>query len=383
MENRKYNRLETDNDHYYVNFGYDQDYSFNYEGYLKCKLVHTPNLSVIAPDQIYIGSEGNHWIQPLTFTANILFKTDENIIGRLWVDISMGRTLDITMSDDGFIRNFDDGSCLYKCSIKGPENLDEYATGCSYFKNDLTPILKLYHHTKPETVETILQCRYLNGSQWNMQGTKKLVNVSYAYFTCLDKILKPNDLIQIAMASEGKIHLIVDDFEVPTTMYGNKRFDIPTILPPNWNELYGDKILKLVVYRENTLSRTGTLSFFVDSTKLASQHIWKHIPTDGPVYYQICNPFIYRIGLHPNGHINFEKNKHFVYNSSDMINFNYIVIGTCTTQAGLSAPYDEENTKEIFKIHKMDDDENILDYWFKEPNKDHFSNIEVKFQKFD
>lgn len=370
-EDRRYNRYITDYDHYYVNFGYDQDYSFNYKGYLKCKLAHTPTLSVIVPDQIYLGNEGGHWIQPLAFTANILFKTDDNIIGRLWVDISMGRTLDINISNDSFVRNFDDGSCLYKCDIKGPENLEEYTTGCSYFKKDFTPILKLYHHTKPETVDTILQCKYLNGSSWNMQGTKKLVNISYAYFTCLDKILKPNDLIQIAMASDGKINLIVDDFEVPTVLF------------PNWKDLYGDKILELVVYRENTLNRTGTLSYFVDSTKLASQHIWRHILTDSPVYYQICNPFIYRIGLHPNGHINFENNKRFVYNPSDIINFNYIVIGTSTTLEGLSAPYDEENTKEIFKIHKMDDDENILDYWFKESNKNHFSNIDVKYQKYE
>lgn len=302
-------------------------------------------------------NEGDYWFQPLAFTANLLTKTDNNSIGELFVDILMGHTLKIDTSNDDFVRNFDDGSCLYKCQIKGPKKLKEYATGHSHFKKDFTPILKLYHHTKPETKEEILKCKYLIGSIWNIQGTKKLTNVSYAYFTCLNKISEPNDLKHIAMASDGKIHLIVDN---------------------------GDKILELGVSRENTLNRKATLSFFVDSTKLESQHIYRHVFTNSnPIYYEICNPFIYRIGLHPNGHLHFEDNNYLAYNSSKIVNFNYVVVGDSTTLEGLSAPYDEENTKDIFKIEKMKNDENILDYWFKESNKDHFSKKEVKYQKFE
>ncbi len=353
-------------------FGYGRDYSTVYNGYLKCKLVHAPTFSVIIPDQIYLENEGDCWFQPLAFTANILCKTDKNIMGELSIDISMGHTLKIDTSNYDFVRNFDDGSCLYKCQIKGPKKLKEYATGHSYFRKDFTPVLKLYHHTEPETKEEILKCKYLIGSKWNIQGTKKLTNVSYAYFTCLDKISKPNDLKHIAMASDGKIHLIVDDFNVPG------------ILPLNWQCLYGDKILELMVRRENTLNRKATLSFFVDSTKLASQHIYRHVFTNSnPSYYEICNPFIYRVGLHPNGHLHFEDNNHLAYNSSKIVNFNYVVVGDSTTLEGLSAPYDEENTKDIFKIEKMKNDENILDYWFKESNKDHFSKKEVKYQKFE
>ena len=84
------------------------------------------------------------------------------------------------------------------------------------------------------------------GSPWNIQGNKKLTNVSFAYFTCLDSITTQADLTQIAMANDGKIYLMVDGFNPPADL-----------TPRTAESKYANEILTLEVYREDTANRTA------------------------------------------------------------------------------------------------------------------------------
>jgi hypothetical protein len=58
-------------------------------------------------------------------------------------------------------------------------------------------------------------------------------------------------------------------------------------------------IFPLKVYRESTTNRTSTLEFTVDAAFLAPQHLLKHSPLGRPVYYEVCGPKIYRVGMAP------------------------------------------------------------------------------------
>ncbi|WP_259473350.1 YecA family protein [Clostridium estertheticum] len=370
-ENRRFNRCETEYDHYYIEeFGNRVSQVKTYSGYIKCKLAHQKEFSVIIPDQIYLESDCLLWFQPLSFLPNILYKLDDCILGQIQVDISCGNTLKIEFKNHDYIRSFDDGSNLFKCIINGPRELETYATGTAIFKEDSIPFLDLYHHTSIKNYIKIMEGSYFIVSKWNIQGNKELKNIGYLYLTCLDAIEKDGDLKQIAMSSDGKIQLMRDNFSLPNFM------------PPNWKELYSGDILELEVYRENTVNRTERIRLSVDSSLLAPQYILRHNPRTDGVYYQICNPFIYRIGQFKGQTLEFVnleiKSEKSTFKKSD-----YVVLGDATTLNGLAAPYDEENTKHIFKIEKLSDTTTILDFWFDNRNMDHFSSRSINLQEFE
>ncbi len=158
--NRHYDRTEdADNNHYNTIRGTEPIGSKDYEGFFKCKLVHTQGLSVIIPDLIYImdDSENLTWFQFYSFMANQLTKFDDNeIFGSVYVDIAFGQTLRITISNEWHISNFQDQSNLFKCRITGPDNLMDYGTGKGKLINGI-PFIYLYHHTLPDTKQLILK----------------------------------------------------------------------------------------------------------------------------------------------------------------------------------------------------------------------------------
>ena len=86
--------------------------------------------------------------------------------------------------------------------------------------------------------EIIEKTEVLKPSKWNFQGTKELVNINFIYFTCIDRILKPGDLKQIAMSSDGKLLFLKDNY------------DIPERLPENFKEIYKDGVLEVSVYSQ-------------------------------------------------------------------------------------------------------------------------------------
>jgi hypothetical protein len=124
-------------------------------------------------------------------------------------------------------------------------------------------------------MEAIWASGHFRGSFWNVQGTRALNNVAYAYFTSLLRIASEQDLAKIAMASTGFIGLL-------KTSAASEKDAIP-----------------LKVYRQSTLDRTATLPVSVPASLVASQHVYLHAARGQATYYEVCNPDIYRVGLQP------------------------------------------------------------------------------------
>ena len=125
------------------------------------------------------------------------------------VDISHGACLRIRFKNNDAISWLDDGSILYRCTIKGPKYLYQYRTGDAKVDDNI-PYIKLYHHTSRDAKDAIKQGGEYWSSRWNIQGTKKSTNISYLYLTALPKISNIDDLTQIAMSSQGKLGFRVD-----------------------------------------------------------------------------------------------------------------------------------------------------------------------------
>lgn len=328
-----------------------------YNGFLKCKLVHNEGFSVIVPDLIYVmdDEENFSWFQFYSFLPNHLTKFDDDILGTINVDIAWGHTLRLTIANSGHVTNFTDHSNLFKCRIHGPKNLNDYSTGRGKMI-DGVPFIYLYHHTTPEIKALIEESKNYRGSLWNYQGTKTLESICYAYFTSLDSIRTPQDLIMIAMASDGEIPLMLD---------------------------VSNEIIKIKVYRENTENRTATLKQLIDTTTLMNNHIWIHTHDNlGYAYYETCSPFIFRVGLTPATLLPF--NGELIQRAENVQTNDHIVLGDSTTEIGLLAPFDEENTKQIFKIESFyNKDSNILKFWFDNNNKDLFTSKNITRPTFN
>ncbi|MDT7043672.1 hypothetical protein [Candidatus Nitronereus thalassa] len=330
-----------------------------YDGQIKCKLAHGLGYSVIIPDQLFLTGENVLWIQPLFFTACILARTDSNILCTIHIQISHGHQLEVRFSAQDFLRRFDDGAELYSCKIMGNPGLQEYCTGEAILEESI--FLPLYHHTSEINRNSILQGSYYRASNWNVQGNKKLNNVGYVYFTCLDSIRTNDDLNQIAMSSNGSIVLLRDNGH-------------PGII--------GD-LLTLHVYREKTENRTCSIRHLVEVSLLSPQHLLKHtLDEDIIPYYEIVKPFTYRIGLKTGERLQFRGDRISSWDSK-IQRFDYAVIGDATTLNGLRAPFDEETTEQILKIEKPGPNSNILAFWFEHGNQDLYTTKKTNLQTFE
>lgn len=369
--NKRFNRTETDLEHYYLDNTQPRcGEEFEHAGYLKCKLVHGQGFSIVIPDLILLETPATVWIQPLMFLPNAFLKSDNSIAGRFYMDISCGQTLQVDFKNSGYLCRYADGSELFECTITGPQDLHEYSTGEYEWGDHHQILLHLYHHTTESARESILESGSFRLSQWNIQGNKRLKNIGYVYFTCLPEIKRDGDLHQIAMASNGTMHLIIDGVPVP-----------PVLREGDLNQ-YRDQILELEVYRENTHNRQATILLKIDAGYLSPQHILWHCPPAGAVYYEVARPFIYRIGLPPNEQWSIDPQA-LVADYTHVKRFDYVVIGTATSVAGLRAPYDEEETKEIAKVQATTASGNMLDFWFDEANSDHFSRMETTYLEIE
>lgn len=357
--NYHYDRTEGEKDNLYNTLrGTEPLGSTDYEGFVKCKLVHGHGWSVVVPDLIYIMDNEIDftWFQFYSFMPNQFSKfSEDEIFGTIYIDIAFGHTLRLTISNEWHITNLQDHSNIFKCRITGPPNLVDFGTGKGKLINDI-PYIYLYHHTQPDTKELILNSSNYRGSLWNYQGTKKLDNICYPYFTSLDAVTKPTDLKMIAMSNNGEMHLLVD---------------------------VSLEVVPITVYRENTENRTAILKQLIDSSIILNNHIWMHThDSSATTYYEICSPFIYRVGLEPNSQLPFVGEQ--IDRVPNIKTTGYIVLGDSTTKVGLLAPFDEEHTTHIFKIEPFHNiDSNMLRFWFGNGNKDLYTGKKIDEQKFN
>lgn len=342
----------------------------SYEGFIKCKLAHANFGSVVVPDFLFVGKRGQHWLQPLSFGPPFLSKFESECQCRFSVDIAGGQRLMVKLASSGYINTFADGSELYKCVISGPPELSKHYSGKSRLLDGHAPFVTLYHHTSNSNRQSIKRSGVFRPSDWNIQGTeKKLLNIGYVYFTPLPQIANIDDLNLIAMASDGELHLIVDDFQPP-----------PIATQETIKE-DSDCILRLRVSRASTHDRTARLTFEIETSLLNSQHLLRHAPKYEPVWYEIIMPFIQRVGLQPGAQLRFSS--HVIMDSEvSAKRFDYAVIGDARTVDGLAAPFNEENTSYIFKFEQLQKESGLLRFWFKYGNSDQYSGVNVEMAQF-
>lgn len=346
--NTNFNRIETNTNHIYLNeFAPSAVGDYKYNGYVKLKLFHREDGSIILPDQVYLSYRTKLlWIQPLYIAPHILFKMDKIIRFEQTIDIPCANKIKIRLINSDFIKRLNDNSFLYKCEIIGPKYLQKYTTGEAKLI-DNTPYITLYHHTSKDSKDKILKSKNFFTSTWNIQGNKKIENISFLYLTPINLIKFKEDLEKIAMSSNGELAFILDQ---------NKLGKIP------------DLILK--VYRESTENRKDSLNYWVNTEYIASQPIYLHSAVFD--YYEVVSPYIHRIGSEL-GHNVAIKDDTLI--PDKLKNFKYVILGDCTKKEGLQAPYDEENTDQILEIAMIPHDIEILGFWFKNKNTELFGNI--------
>ncbi len=356
--NKQYNRYETAINHQYASFNYhgcDFIDSAPYIGNIKCRLVHMAGNSIIIPECIFLK---NGWIQPLHFIVTPLFKLEDGlIVYDFLIDIQNGITLKVRFYNNKLIQSYADKSQLFECEIFGPEDIEEYI--CGEYKTIADKIyLKLFHHTSEAGFEGITNSKSLRSSKWNYRGSKECINYHFGYFTHIPEMKCPNDLITVAMSSDGKIDYMIDSFIQPK------------FLPPDYRKKFRKSIYTAKVYRSTTLDRNHSISFFVPVENIDIKHIYMH-HQDNLVFYEICFPYIHRIKLKANSGLSFNDGN--VINKDDsIVNSEYSIIGDARIKEGLAAPFDEEDTNFIFKIEDCGK-ESIHDFWFSHKNKDLFT----------
>jgi hypothetical protein len=323
------------------------------DGFVKVRLVHARGFSVLVPDLLVLGR--SRWFAPQYFTAPILSYLDEAAYAHFSYEPREHVPLTVATTRDRLVRTYDDGSFLYACRIVGPAGFETEASGGCEVSEDHTVWLDLFHHTTDEAAGLIRDSGHFRGSSWNIQGSKKLVNVAYAYFTSLPRITTNADLQEIAMASEGIVGLLPTNGTAP-----------------------GD-IVRIQVYRESTTNRRHAIAIRVPAHAVAPQHIWRHDPRGQPTFYEVSKPAIFRVGLEPGTVLPFDNSVVDIAQAK-IKRFDYVVLGYADTIEGLRAPYDEEETKAIFKIERCDD---LFAFWRDHANTDQFNPKSIETQTFE
>jgi hypothetical protein len=329
-----------------------------YEGLIKVKLVHARAFSLIVPDVLALELDTWRWFQAKFFSACLLSFLDDCAYAQLGVEPAPGVKLTVGFTRDRLVRAYDDGSFLYRCRVSGPARLRSHSAGSCTLDTDERLWLDLFHHTSAKAASEIRRSGHFRGSRWNIQGSKRLNNVEYVYFTSLPKITSRKHLERIAMATDGRIHLL------PTN--GS---------PPR-------DLISIAVYRESTLNRRSTVRVRVPAEFIAPQHVWRHDAVDQPTYYEMCHPEIYRVGLEPGTILQFVEGA-VATNGVSLKRFDYVVLGYAATRDGIVAPYDEEDTRELFKIERCSSGSDLFRFWQENANSDQYSARRVERQTFE
>lgn len=330
----------------------------NYQhGYIKCRLVHMEDRSFVVPDVLLASGRHKRFFSAQFFHPNQLsfFGGDGSsdfcsivleLIGQITVKVAFFRR--------GLIKRCADGSFIYKCafhSITGepmPRSQGDWRRRGNDFE------LALYHHTNEAGESGIKSSGEIWGSPWNIQGTSKLANIAHAYFTCIPKIANTVHLMEIAMSEDGVAYFL------------------PTNAP-----LDAQYALRIKVYRQTTMDRTRSLKFWVNTETVAPNHLWLHMPTSEPAYYEVVLPKVFRVGVEPGRTIPFKGNV-VTLNTSDCKNLFHVVVGDADTPEGLLAPYHEETTFSLAKVDVISEGSEIIARWYEKRNTWLFPSINIE-----
>ena len=106
--------------------------------------------------------------------------------------------------------------------------------------------------------------------------------------------------------------------------------------------------------------------------------MWRHDAHDQPVYFEAAHQKIFRVGIESGTLLHFERDKITVATASPKY-FDYAVLGYAVTVEGLIAPFDEEDTRELFKVERCSD---LFAFWTSHPNEDLYTPNRVDLQAF-
>ena len=327
----------------------------SYEGFVKFKLAHSVGYSVFLPDAIFLeGEDGWRWFEPKMFEAPLLSFYGQQSYAQFVVETSHGDEILLATTVDRFVKRLSDRAQLFRCRVAGHAELLSRSAGRAYLRPDGGFDLELFHHTSPAARDAIVASGELRGSAWNIRGTRRLENASYAYLTSLPQIRNSFDLQAIAMASDGVLHFLLDGRTPP------------------------DGVVTLRVYRETTANRTATLALRIPAEFVASQHLWRHEPHDRGVFYENSHSAIYRVGLAPGATLPFSDGL-VSLDAEGLKRFGYVIVGDARSPVGIAAPFEEETTSGIAKI-EFCNDLDLLTFWRTRANEDHFSGKSTEFQ---
>jgi hypothetical protein len=328
-------------------------------GIVKLRLGHSRNGSVLVPEQLFIeADDGWRFYQATFFGPPIFgFNVEPKLhVVRFNVDVGEPRAqavtrVIVTVRSDELVRKFDDGAQLYRCDVEAPPGLLAQSTGSVDLLPDGDFALHLFHVTNDEAAESIRASGEIRSSSWNLQGTRKLKNVGYSYFTSLHQIRDKADLQRIGMSSDGKFGLQTTSFR-------------PL-----------ERVLVLEVYRENTAGRTRSLDVAVPSRLLAPPHLLLH-RTGMEAYYEVVGPEIYRVGLLPSSSLPYVDGN-VVPDDALLKRFTYIVAGDAAEIDGLAAPYDEEDTEQVMHLELLEGTD-PFEFWLQHANSDQMTGREFE-----
>lgn len=344
------------------------------QGFVKVRLAHGYQGSIVVIDAVFMlrhptSSAWDYFLPSFYSPPFLHFNVPKEQargsphVLNVSVDIAEPRRqealrIELSFGSEDRVKSYSDGAQLYSCLIKHDQCLRAYRSGKAR-RCDLDFEMRVFHHTASTTRPKIVASGHLRGSPWNLQGTRKLTNVCYTYFTTIRKIQNENELARIAMASEGKIFL-----------RGTSRF------------LDGDPTIALDVYRETTCNRTATLPFWVPIGVIAPNHLLLHRPPGlQGAYYEVTLPEVVRVGLNTNTVLPI-KEDHVIPDTQNLRTFDYLVCGDAATEIGLAAPYDEENTSSVLHLERLTE-EDLFAFWRRNANSDQVSTRQPEWRTLD
>jgi hypothetical protein len=335
-----------------------------YDGFIKLRLGHSEGRSYLIPDMV-IAVGGCRFFLPTFFGPPILDFNIEPGKHRAHFNIDVGspraggrERLVIDIRSEDRARIYDDGAQLYRCEIDGPRGLASLASGiCQQDGDDFR--LDLFHHTTPAARKSISTSGELWSSPWNLAGTRRLTNVAYGYFTTLSKIRDERDLQTIAMSSAGEI-----------------RFQTTS-------DRLIEQTLTLTVYRDSTKGRTEAMLFKVGLGNIAPFHIYFHpMVRAGPAYIEIVCPDILRVGVIPGASLWHRHGKIDIADDQEK-SFDYVIIGDASALDGLSAPFNEEETRQITHVERLDATTDLFEFWLAHQNSDQVSGRRIDARELE
>ncbi|MBY9061341.1 hypothetical protein K7957_00140 [Sphingomonas yunnanensis] len=328
------------------------------DGIVKVKLAHGQDFSLLLLDRVYVDEDGR-WLffEPSMFGPPRLAFHDADALAQVWLDTPSGDTLHVSFTDGDLAGRLPDGSQLFACSVVGLADFPTRHSGDARRAADGSFELRLFHHTRPETLPLIVSSGHVRGSPWNLQGNKRLENVGYAYLTNLPAITSDDDLAAVAMATDELFGLRLDD------------------------AASADDVVIIKVTRSATTDRSATLALWVPDHMIASAHLIRHDQRDVMgVFYEAVLPAVFRIGLQPGCALDFlseTATPPFTY----LQRFDYVIVGDARTRTGIVAPYDEENTTSICKVEFVEHDD-VVSFWRANADTDRFSGRDFDPQVF-